>query len=365
LQRIVVSVTNDLITDQRVHKICSTLVDMNFEVLLIGRKLPNSLPLSRNYKTFRIKLLFNSGFLFYAEYNLRLFFKLLFLKKDILLSNDLDTLLPNFLISKLIGNKLVYDSHELFTEIPELIDRPKVQFIWLKIEKIILPKVKNCYTASDSIAIYYKDAYNSDFKIIRNVPYTIRNNVKSNFPFDIESKKNILYQGSVNLCRGIDLMIEAMQYVENALFIIIGDGDLLKEMKLKVDFLKLNHKIKFIASVSPEKLSALTPLADIGISLEEDKGLSYRYALPNKLFDYIQAKIPVIVSNLPEMRRIIDEYSVGKVLYDRSPKNLAKIVIEMLEKGKKPWQESLNKASNELVWENEKKKIKKIFQNLK
>ena len=176
MQRIVVSVTNDLITDQRVHKVCSTLVGMNFDVLLIGRKLQSSLPLSRNYKTSRMKLLFNSGFLFYAEYNFRLFFRLLFLKKDILLSNDLDTLLPNFLISKLLRKKLVYDSHELFTEIPELIDRPRVQYFWRKIERMTLPKVKNCYTVSSSIASYYKDTYDSDFEVIRNVPYKKSNN---------------------------------------------------------------------------------------------------------------------------------------------------------------------------------------------
>ncbi|MCK5639071.1 MAG: glycosyl transferase group 1, partial [Flavobacteriaceae bacterium] len=143
MQRIIISVTNDLATDQRVKKASNTIQDMGFEVLLIGRKLPNSLPVSRNYKTIRMKLLFKKGFLFYTEYNLRLFFKLLSLKKDVLLANDLDTLLPNFLISKIYSKKLVYDSHELFTEVPELVSRPKIRNVWLKIEEFIFPKLKN------------------------------------------------------------------------------------------------------------------------------------------------------------------------------------------------------------------------------
>ncbi len=99
LKRIIVSVSNDLATDQRIEKICATLQELNYDILLVGRKLKNSLPLYRNYKTKRIHLFFNKGFLFYAEYNIRLFFLLLFSKKEILLANDLDTLLPNFLVS--------------------------------------------------------------------------------------------------------------------------------------------------------------------------------------------------------------------------------------------------------------------------
>ena len=145
MQKIIISVTNDLTTDQRVHKVCISLQKMGFEILLVGRKLQNSLPLDRNYQTHRIQLLFNKGFLFYAEYNLRLFFYLLFKKKEIVLANDLDTLLPNYLVSKLQKKKLVYDSHELFTEVPELINRPKTQKIWLKIEQKILPKLKSLF----------------------------------------------------------------------------------------------------------------------------------------------------------------------------------------------------------------------------
>ncbi|MCA1760901.1 MAG: hypothetical protein LC658_14130, partial [Bacteroidales bacterium] len=120
-KRIIVSVTSDLVSDNRVHKTCTTLGEMGFEVLLVGRKLAGSQPLSpRNYQTKRIKLFFNKGPLFYACFNFRLFCLLLFSKCDLLLSNDLDTLPANFLASKLKNKPLVYDSHEFFTEVPEL-----------------------------------------------------------------------------------------------------------------------------------------------------------------------------------------------------------------------------------------------------
>lgn len=364
MQQVVVSVTNDLVTDQRVHKVCTTLSTMDFDVVLIGRKLSNSLAISRNYKTVRMKLLFNKGFLFYAEYNIRLFCKLFFIKKDILLSNDLDTLLPNFLISKIFNKKLVYDSHELFTEVPELVGRPKTQFIWKKIEKFILPKLKNCYTVSDSIANYYKKIYRSKFEVIRNVPYGIKDYSKSHFPFNTVGKKIILYQGSVNLGRGIDLMVDAMEFLKNTIFIIIGEGDVLQEIKQKVNELRLKEKVKFLGKIPLIQLHQLTPLADLGISLEEDRGLNYKFALPNKLFDYIQAGVPVLVSDLPEMRMIVEKYNIGLILYDRSPKNLAKLITEMFYKEKISWQNSLDVANKELNWEKESVKLKTIFSNL-
>ena len=114
MKRIIVSVTNDLVTDQRVSKTCSTLSEMGYDILLIGRRLKNSLPIQRNYTTKRIQLLFNKGYLFYAEYNIRLFLFLLFSKKDILFSNDLDTLPANYIIGKLQQRNLIFDSHELF-----------------------------------------------------------------------------------------------------------------------------------------------------------------------------------------------------------------------------------------------------------
>ena len=301
MKRIIVSVTNDLVTDQRVHKSCTTLFNNGYTILLIGRKLKNSLPIIRDYKTLRIKLLFNKGALFYAEYNLRLFFILLFSKKDILLANDLDTLLPNFLVSKILKKKLVFDSHELFTEVPELINRPFQQNFWLKIEQFILPKLTYSYTVCHSIAVHYNLKYNTKFHVVRNVPFKIKKLEKGILPFNSKNKKIILYQGAINKGRGLELMIEAMTFLDNAIFLIIGSGDIEKNIHNLVKELNLEEKVTFIERIPPIELQKLTPLADLGLSIEENLGLNYKYALPNKLFDYIQAKIPVLVSNLDEI----------------------------------------------------------------
>ena len=134
-KRIIVSVTNDLTTDQRVDRSCITLIKMGFDVLLVGRQLSHSLDLEpRNYRTKRMKLWFTRGPLFYAEYNLRLFFFLLVHKADILLSNDLDTLPANYLASGIRHLTLVHDCHEYFRGVPELNNRGFVAGIWKFLE---------------------------------------------------------------------------------------------------------------------------------------------------------------------------------------------------------------------------------------
>jgi len=365
LKRIIVSVTNDLTTDQRVDKVCTTLTQMGFKILLIGRKLKTSKNLNRNYNTFRFKLFFNSGFLFYAEYNLRLFFILFFSKKDILLSNDLDTLLPNFLISKVFKTKLVYDSHELFTEVPELINRPFVQKFWLTIERNIVPHIKNCYTVSDSISNYYNLNYKTNFTTIRNLPLKNDTTLKGGFPFETENKKIIIYQGAINKSRGLELMIASMQFIENTIFVIIGNGDIKNKLKHQVQVLKLEEKIKFIPKIYPEELQKLTPLADLGISIEEDFGLNYKFALPNKLFDYIQAKVLVLISDLPEMKNIVQKYGVGQIVQNRTPRELANQITTILQKDKNFYDSNLENAKKELTWQNESEHLKSIYNNLK
>jgi glycosyltransferase involved in cell wall biosynthesis len=371
-----ISVTNDLVADQRVHKIALSLIKFGNEVTLIGRLRKNSLPINqRPYKTKRLKLFFDRGIMFYAEYNFHLFFYLLFKKFDILLSNDLDTLPANYLLSVIRNKTLVYDSHEYFTQVPELINRKFVQKTWLLIERLILPRIKYSYTVCKSIAKIYSEKYGIDMKVIRNVPICnrLRNNPidtkkntiqPSKFVFP-SNKKIILYQGSVNIGRGIDYMIKAMKHITDAVFVVIGNGDILSDMQKLVKQSGLENKVIFTGRIPFEKLIFYTVRADIGISLEENTGENYYYALPNKLFDYIQANVPVIASPLPEIRKIVEGYNIGVIIEKHDPKHIAETIKLMFDNcNQSAWKKNLTIAAEELCWEKEEKILFEIFSEI-
>lgn len=361
-KRIIVSVTNDLVSDNRVHKVCTSLTNMGFNVLLVGRSLPWSLLLNnRGYQTKRFKLIFKHGALFYAEYNFRLFLFLLFVKFDVLLSNDLDSLTANFLISEIKNKPIVYDSHEYFTELPELIDRPNVQYIWEWLERKMVTRIKYAYTVCNSIAEIYEEKYGTPFKVVRNIPVAI------NIPFvkkeDSKAERIILYQGALNIGRGLGQTILAMRYIDGAKLIIAGDGNIKNNLEKLVEKEKLQNYVEFVGRLPIEELSKLTLKADLGLSVEEDLGLNYRFALPNKLFDYIQAQVPVLVTNLPEMSAIVNQYKIGDITHTLDPKKLAtKIKGALFDYERRvEWKRNLKVAAKKLTWENEEKVIKEIY----
>ena len=357
MKRIIVTVSNDLVTDQRVHKMCCTLIEMGYDLLLIGRKHGSQETLYRDYATKRISMLFHRGFLFYAELNLRLFFLLLFTKKEVLFSNDLDTLIPNYFVAKLQRKELIFDSHELFSEIPELKHRKLIKQFWLTIERWILPKLTKVITVSDAIKKHYKNLYGIEAVVIRNLPLE-KSVHQQSFPFPTENKNIILYQGAVNIGRGIELMIETIKLLDNCVLVIIGAGDIIEVLKQKVSSQTLKNKVRFMGKVLPKDLKQFTPNATIGLSLEEDIGLNYRYALPNKLFDYIQAEVPVIVADLPEMKKLVETYQVGEILWERSPKSLAKLILKVISNN---YTIALQKAKRELTWTREKDKLIRLL----
>jgi glycosyltransferase involved in cell wall biosynthesis len=307
-------------------------------------------------------LFFNRSFFFYAEYNIRLFFYLLFDKTDLYLSNDTDTLVANYLASRIRRKPLVFDAHEMFPEVPEVVDRKHVQLFWTKIEDWIFPKLNHSYTVCQSIATIYNNKYGIDMQVVRNLPFS-EQAVATQPPLDSRGKKILLYQGAVNLGRGIEWVIDAMPYLNDFMFYVIGDGDVIEELKAKVTNLHLNDKVIFTGRVPFEELPAYTECADIGINLLENRGLNYFYSLPNRIFDYIRKNIPVLASDFPEIRKIVAHYKVGTLVSNTEPLFLANAIKELAAQGIN--EAGFSAANAELTWEKESETLLRVIEQAK
>lgn len=361
--KIISAVINDLVTDQRVHRSCMLMHEMGYDVALIGRRLPDSLPMpARPYRCIRMWLPFRKGPAFYAVFNVHLFFRLLFSRFDAVWTNDLDTLWASRLATKLKGKKLVFDSHEYFTGVPELVGRPRVQKFWKRIESRIVPKLPFMITVNDSIADLFRKEYNIPVLVVRNVP--LRNTIKIpktraelGLPDD---KKILLVQGrGINIDRGVEEMVLAMKQVEGALLLIIGGGDVFPVIQKMVADEKLQDKVITMAPMNREDLMQYTMAADIGLTLDKDTNINYRFSLPNKIFDYIQAGIAVMCTNLVEVANIVNTYAVGTVTASSAPDALAATVNKMIsdEAQLNEWKNNSSKVSAILCWENESREL--------
>jgi len=372
-QRILISVTSDLTTDQRVNRTATTLKEAGYRVLVIGRLLKTSTESSpKRYRTLRFKLWAEKGPLFYAFFNMRLFWFLIWHHADILVSNDLDTLPANFLAAKLKKIPLVYDSHEYFTGVPELSNRPRTQRVWKRIEKICLQNVDQAITVNDSIAKLYKEEYNKTFDVIRNVPLITkpflkdRSSLRTELDLPHERKIIILQGAGINIDRGAEELVEAMSYLSDYLLLIVGSGDVLPKLKKLVVTNNCKQNVSFIPKQPIDILRKYTAAANLGITLDKDSNINYKYSLPNKIFDYIHAGIPVLASDLPEISKIITQYNIGKICPDHNPKTIANCIKEMLqaEDEMKIWEENTTFAAKEFNWDKERENLLVIFKKI-
>lgn len=366
-KKIIVSVTNDLYTDQRVHKVCVFLTNQGYKVLLVGRLRKNSLPMpERPYKTKRMKLAFEQGALFYAAYNFRLFLFLLFRKADILLANDLDTLLGNY-AAKVCKpyTRIVYDSHEYFTEVPELQGR-RAKKVWESIEAWILPKIKDCYTVNTSIAGLYQEKYKKNFRVVRNIsplwePGVLKTKAELGIP---EDKKIIIIQGAgINIDRGAEEAVQAIHQLPDACLLIVGDGDVVPQLKEEVFRQQLTDRVLFFGKQPYDVMMNYTWHADVGLTLDKDTNLNYKYSLPNKLFDYIHTNTPVVCTDLVEVARIVREYEVGEVIPHFSAETLATTLQNLLNDEARLilYKQRCQEAALQLNWEAETAVLNEIF----
>jgi len=355
VKRIILTVTNDLTYDQRMQKICTSLSNGGYEVELVGRERDFSIPFKNQpFKQTRLKCFFNKGKLFYFEYNLRLLLYLAFSKFDAVCAIDLDTIAPIYITGKLKGAKLIYDAHEYFTEVPEVVRRPSVQKVWKWVEKTFLPRFDLVYTVSESLAQLFQKEYRKEVHVILNAPPLNRDIQNTSSEHD----RYILYQGALNESRGLEQLIEAMPNI-NCKLKLAGEGDLSQKLRDLTKSLNLQHKVEFLGYIEPPQLKQITAAAAIGISISENNGLSYYYGLSNKFFDYIHCLVPQIASDYPEFRKQNDKYHVAVLINDCNSAEI-KAAIERLLSDKALYlqlQNNCKTCREEMNWQQEEKKL--------
>ena len=364
-KRIILAVTNDLVYDRRMDRICRALSAAGNEVILVGRLLNQSKKFSPvGFQGVRLKCIFNQGFLFYAEYNIRLFLFLLSNSFDVVCACDLDTALAVHLACSFKKKKKVYDAHEMFTEVPELTGRPFVKGIWESIGNVTIPRFDLRYTVGEELAVLMGKKYNVSFDVIRNIapgPVSIQNVI----PIEVR-KRILLYQGALNVGRGLEACIKAMIHLEKWEFWLAGEGDITENLKSMTHQLGLQERVKFLGWISPDDLHALINQARLGINMREKGSLNDYYSLPNKFFDCIHAGLPSINMNYPEYVRVIQKYHCSLLIDEVSPEKITS-TIEYLDAHPKEltaMSEACKAAAKEFTWEKESERLVKLYDKL-
>lgn len=353
LKSIYFSVTNDLLHDQRMIRICSSLQAAGYDVTLIGRR--SNSPLSaRPYKQIRLTSWFSKGKLMYLEFNFRLFFYLCTRKKiDLLVAIDLDTIIPIYLTSQLRGTARLYDAHEWFSEMKEVISRPRIKRIWKWIEKTFVPRFPLGYTVSLSIAQSFKKLYGVEYAVIMNA--TVWREKTNQIP---PKETFLLYQGAVNEGRCLEWLIPAMKDISMPLW-ICGEGNFSDTCRSLIREHALHDKVLMLGKKSPEELKTITEQAFAGINLVEPYGQNQIMSLANKFFDYFHAGIPQLTMNFPEYRRINDSFEIALLIDEPKPELIASALNNLIDNKVLYNRLRMNcvKAAEMYNWQEEERKL--------
>lgn len=357
MKRIYVSVSNDVFSDNRVKKTCKSLKDYGLDVHLVCKRLVgNQKQEPLPFTLHPVRFFFKKNFPYYAELNIKFFFKILFKKTDILWANDLDTLLPLYLVSRIRRKPLIFDSHEMFTEIPELKDNPRVKKFWKMLEKSMVPHLKYVSTVCEPIREYFKKEYGVDSIIVRNIPlYEEKNQERKTYPL---KEKILIWQGAANIDRSLEDLVLAMKDID-AKLLILGRGDIIDILKQEVAENHLEEKVFILGRKTFQEMMTYTRNATLGLSLDRPTNQNYAISLPNKIFEYINATTPILCTPLQEIKPIVEHYHIGQTIDNPNRENLVKKINSIINDNEALQQMSDNciKAQRELCWQNEEKNI--------
>ncbi len=346
--------------DRRMQRIIQTLIHAGYKVSWIARSKDfhveidqlNYIPISTRAK---------SGFMFYAQFNIKA--QKLALQSDagIISAVDLDTIMAGSWALR-EGRRLVFDSHEYFTEVPELKGRNLVKNYWGRLGRKYIPRARKAYTVNHSLARILEQLYRRKFEVVRNVPFA-EVKTKAN---SYSAKKTISYVGVLNIGRGLHQILDAMVELSPEYHLqLIGDGDITQHLKARVQELKLEDRVHFLGYVAPEKINALLAASWCGINLLDSTSLNYYYSLANKYFDYIHAGCPQICMSFPEYKFLNTQYETAVLVDNLEPQSIQR-AIEKLGRTNtyKAIQEECEKAREEYTWEKEEEQLLSIYKQV-
>jgi glycosyltransferase involved in cell wall biosynthesis len=344
---------------------------MGLEVHLLGRLLPQS-PVLEDlpFRSTRLTLWFRKGPLFYLEFQWRL---LRFLRRenpDIYYANDLDTLFPNRILAHFRKKPIVYDSHEFFTGVPELQHAPLKRGLWTLLEKWLVPGLRHCITVNQAIAKSYSALYGNTWVVVRNIPESIpvfQKTERSALGLPEHAFIMVMQGSGINVDRGAEEAILSLKYLsEDVYLLIIGGGDVYDNLPELAASIGVSGRLIMKPRMPYRLMMEHTRNCNCGLSLDKPISLNYRNSLPNKLFDYFHAGIPVVVSCIPELEKIVSAYNAGLILTEVNPLKIAD-AIKLIHDSpglNNSLREGAMGAAKTFTWQNESQNMKHLMQEV-
>lgn len=363
--RVYFCVTNDLTYDRRMNRICQTLTNEGFQCELIGREITTSeILVKKSFNQTRLHCFINKGPLFYLEMNLRLVLYLLKQPFDILCACDLDTVPAVWFVSRFRKVKTVYDAHEYFTEVPELTNRPIKKGVWSLVAKIMIPTFDVSYTVGEELAKIMGKKYDVPFQVVRNI--ATQSKQPQTIPSFHDREQLIVYQGAINIGRGLPELILAMKQLPDWKLKIAGKGDIDNELSDLIKKESLGNRVELLGWVKPEEIPDLMSKAKVTVNLREKGSLNDYYSLPNKFFDTLQSGVPSINMRYPEYENVIKTFP-GSILIDSvDPDIIAKAIKEIVT-SEETWNKMSNaslRAASRYSWENDSEVLVTVYKKL-
>ena len=292
---------------------------------------------------------------------------------DVYHANDMNTLIPAFVASRLAGARLVYDSHELWSErnvAGGLTDHEKAAI--RRTEGFLIRRVDATITVCRSIAVELSDMYGvPEPYVVRNTPAIAGGlgwHGRAGYIPRHGDRKILLYLGRIASHRGIEPMIEAIRGIDDVSVVIVGNG---KERQIDrilrfAEHLQVAERVHLLAAVPHSAVTAIAAQADVGMVLFQNICRSYYYSLPTKLFECIHAGLPVIASDFPEMASLVHQYDIGVTCDPADPTAIAAAIRDILADPTRyqRLKENTRTAARELNWEIEGQKLVEIYREV-